>query len=379
MDTIIRQASLDDKFEIFEFINLAYGDLSRNKIPGRWNWQFFENPLVDKNGKKLPIFIAIKDGHIAGQLCAVLSQIKIGEEICQVAASCDLVVLPECRGEGIGQRLIQALAEYYKIYYTISCSGTTRRIFDRIEHLGYYKFEPIPTYRRLVKVNKDSVFYFIMLKTQKYLWLNRIAMIGCSIGLDIVIYKTANLLIRIRDLFERKTKKEYSSEIREIERFGNDIDSLWKRTNHKFRVIVKRDQQFLNWRFSDNNHLNYRKFINRRDGETRGYIVVRMPDPTELDVGIIVDLYADPDDNETIKDLVRHAIEFFDKNVKVIECPINQKNFQRILLKLGFFKMEKTEPIFFCLDSRLRTKLEKWKNRWYITKADQDWDQLRPI
>jgi hypothetical protein len=166
--------------------------------------------------------------------------------------------------------------------------------------------------------------------------------------------------------------------IREVERFGDEIDQLWNRTSRNFKVIVKRDQRYLNWRFSDNKQLYYRNFICTRDGETKGYIVLRRPDPLEEHIGKIVDLYAAPEDYETIEILISHAIDFFGEDVTVIECATSQKEYQRILSQKGFIKMEKTVPIFYCMDSRLRKKLEQWKDSWFLTKADHDWDQLWP-
>jgi GNAT superfamily N-acetyltransferase len=376
VETVIRQASIDDKKAIWDFIKVAYGDSAQDKIPDRWNWEFLENPLVDKSLKELPIFIAIKDGKIAGQVCAILSQIKIGEEMHRIAWGADVIVLPICRGEGVGQKLIKAIAEYYELFMIISAGVVSRRILDR---LGYNKIEPIPTYRRFVKLDRESVFRFIMKKTENHLWFRQIGTIGCRVWFDKIISVVANFLLWLRDLLESQTKKGYQSEIREVPKFGDEIDQLWRAANHKFKVIVRRDQQYLNWRFSKNSHLNYRKFISTRDGETRGYVVLRIPESTEMNVGIIVDLFADPDDNATIEDLIRHAIDFLGNSVLAIECPTTQREYQKALSKLGFFKIEKTTPVFFCMNSRLKTKLEEWGNSWFLTKADQDWDQLRPI
>lgn len=379
METIIRQALLSDKIGIWEFIKKAYGDSACFKIPDRWNWEYLENPWVQKNTKYLPIFLAIKDGEIAGQLCAVLSDIKIGDEIHHVAASCDLIVLPRWRGEGIAQRLIQAVAEHYRIYYTISCSGTTRRIFDRIEKDGYRKYRAIPTYRRLVKVNEQSVLEFIIMKTRKHDWWYRIARKGIWIGMHKIISLIANAAIKCRDLIERIRGGYYASEIMEVQRFGGEIDCLWEKEKNKFRVIIKRDQQYLNWRFSANSGLNYRKFISWKDKEARGYMVVREPDAIELDVGIIADLFAAPEDKETINGLIHHAIKFFGKSVTVIECPISQLEYQHALKRGGFLEMEKTVPIYFCNDSGIKNMLREMEDKWFISKADQDWDQLRPV
>jgi GNAT superfamily N-acetyltransferase len=375
MQTIIRQASIDDKNAIWDFIKVAYKDFARYKIPERWNWEYLNNHILDSKSKELPIFVAIRDGHIAGQICAILFQIKIGEELHHIAGGVDLVVLPICRGEGVGQKLVQTIAEHYKLYMAISMSDITWRIYDRC---GYNKIKAIPTYRRLAKVSRASVTRFLIRKTKNHLWLKTIANMGIRVGCDKVISVILGIFIKVRDYFNRPTKKQCRSEIREVERFGDEIDQLWNRTSHKFKVIVKRDQRYLNWRFSDNNQLDYRNFICIRDGETKGYIVLRRPDPIEEDIGIIVDLYADPEDYETIEILISHAIDFFSKDVTVIECATSQKEYQKILSQKGFIKMEKTVPIFYCMDSRLRNKLAEWNDSWFLTKADHDWDQLWP-
>ncbi len=376
METIIRQATIDDKKDIWDFINIAYGDHAKDKIPDRWNWAFYEHPLTNKSQKALPIFIAIKDGHIVGQLCAIQSYMKIGEEIHPAVAGCDLIVLPECRGEGVAQRLFQAVVEQFQIFLAIAFAKATQRILYRMNPL---RLEPIPTYRRFQKIDKDSVFYFLMQKTSNHSWMKRIAKLGCYLWADKIITLFANILIDVRDIFSWSLNKDLCLDIKEIDHFNNDVDKLWNNISSKFKVITKRDQQFLNWRFSDSRpQLDYRMFIATRNSATTGYIVVRKPAAVELNVGIIADLFADPDDHETIEDLIKHAIHFFGKSVIMIEIPATQREYHKVLSKLGFLKMEMNHPIVLCKDTRLRTKLEELKKSWFITKADQDWDQLQP-
>ena len=375
MEIIIRQAYIDDKMAIWDFIKAAYGDHAKDKIPDRWNWEFYENPLTNEKQQALPIFIAIKDSHIVGQLCAIQSQMKIGEEVHPAVSGCDLIVLPECRGQGIAQRLIQAVVDHFQIYLAIAFAKATRRIYYRMDSI---RLEPIPTYRRFQKMDAESVFYFLMQKTTNHRWMRSIVKFGCYLWADKMISVVANTLIGIRDVLVWHTKKDFRLEITEIERYGNDIDLLWNNINRKFKVITKRDQQFLNWRFPDSPHLDYRIFISSRNCVTTGYIVVRTPSPVELNVGIIADLFADPEDHETIEDLIKYVIHFFGKSVIMIECPTTQQEYQKALSKLGFLKMKKNYPIAFCKDMRLRTKLEEWKKSWFISKADEDWDQLHP-
>jgi len=375
MTTVIRQAIIDDKQAIWEFLMAAYGEFSRYKIPDRWIWEFLDNPLNDMSRKELPIFIAIKDGHIVGQLCAILGEMKIGDEIHPAVAGCDLIVLPECRGQGLAQALIQAVVEHYKIYLAISFAQSTKRIYYRMEPL---RLDTIPTYIRFQHVSKESVVQFLMQKTANHPRIKSLTKLGCRLQAATIISTAANFMIAVRDLLKQQTKKKDRSEIKEVKRFENDINLLWDKINGKFKVILKRDKQFLNWRFSDIPQLDYRIFISKLDNVTKGYIVVRKPSPVEWNVGVIADLFADPDDTATIEDLINHAVCFFGKNVTMIECPTTRLEFQRALSKFGFLKIGTHTPISFCKDERLRSKLQEWKSSWHISKADEDWDQLHP-
>ena len=144
-------------------------------------------------------------------------------------------------------------------------------------------------------------------------------------------------------------------------------------------MIVKRDKEFLNWRYSPHTNLNYRKFIATREGEVKGYIALRKEEPGERNFGIIVDLYASRDDQQTIEDLIRHALNFFDKDVIVIVCAASISEYQKALSKFGFLKMESAVPIFFCEDSAVADNLLASKDNCFFTKGDHDWDAFTPF
>ncbi len=375
MDTVIRQASLNDKAAIWNFLKAAYGESIKYKVPERWNWEFIENPMADKMNKKIPVFLAIKKGHIVGQLCAILSNIKIGNEMYSSVAGCDLIVLPEHRKEGLAQRLIEAVSNHYKIYLAISYAETTKRIYEKMKPIV---LESIPTYFKFQRMMPEAVFYYLMQKTSRRIWLKNIVEKGCMLGADKIISMTINSFIRTKDFLNWKEKR-LKSNIEEINYFDERIDDLWNRINKKFKVVIKRDKEFLNWRFSHCPQLDYRKFICMQDGIITGYIVIRRPSSNELKIGIIADIFADPEEKDTINDLIAYSIQFFNKTVIMIECPTTQQEYQTILSKSGFIKMKKNIPIVFCKNAMLKSKLEDWKNSWFITKADEDWDQLHPI
>lgn len=377
MQTIIRQASISDREAIWDFIKIAYEDKAQYLIPDRWTWLYLENPFLDKDTKELPIWLAIKDGHIVGQICAFPVEIKIGNEMRRAAWGTDLVVLASCRREGLAQKLTQGIVEHYGLWMGIMMADASRRIFERF---GCANIEPVSIYRRFAGLDRDSFFRLFVQKLKRRPKLYRIVSIGCRVFLiDRIFPWAVNMVFGLRDLLERRTKRESRTQIREVERFGDEIDQLWNATSHEFDVIAKRDQRFLNWRFTANTQLDYRSFIATRDGETRGYIVLRKCKPIEQHFGIIVDLFTSRDDEETLEDLIVHAIRFFGRKVVAIECAASVREYQKALSRLGFLERRKMVPIFLSTDSAVRDKLDELKSRWFLTKGDQDWDQLAPV
>jgi hypothetical protein len=196
--------------------------------------------------------------------------------------------------------------------------------------------------------------------------------------LDRIVPLLANPLLQLRKLAIRRSSEEIRSEIVEVDGFPEDIDELWRVPDDRFDVGVPRNRRFLSWRFEGDGQLRYHRFVARREGELRGYVVLRQPDPLELNVGIVVDLFCRPDDPQTLDDLILHAMRFFEGDVAAIEFATSLEQYQRSLSRFGFRVIRRTAPTCVCGDPDLKRRLEALRSRWFLTKADQDWDQLRP-
>jgi hypothetical protein len=380
MDTIIRPASTSDTDAILKFIQSAYmnqGELLFKKILYRWPWQYRENPSIVSKNDELTILIATKGDEIVGQACMTPVKLKIGSQFHTASWGTDFIVSPVCRGEGIGKKLMQIEAEHSKFMIGIRATGVTRKIAEKI---GYKTLDPVPFYRRIVRYD-GFLFYQYMLKaTKSRPVINRLVKtLWNKFWLDKLTATAMNSILGARNLLERQRKKEILTDIEEVQNFDERIDRLWDITNDQYDVIVKRDKEFLNWRYSPRSALNYRKFIAARNGEIKGYIVLRKEEPGERNFGIIVDLYASRDDRQTIEDLLRHAIRFFDRDVVAIECIFSIKEYQNALSKLGFIKMECTIPICYCQNSAVIDQLLAMRDKWFLTKGDHDMDQYTPF
>jgi len=362
METIIRQANKDDIKSIWTFLDQAYGTgqkgTARFKYPDRWEWQFLDNPFANEVGNKLPIWLAIKDKEIVGQICVLPARMKVGDQTYNGGWACDLIVSPKSRGEGIGYKLSESLYKHYQVCVGIGMANSTRRIWE--------KLDPIPLrqmhyYWYPINLHKNILRYFIG---------NRFGALHGAFA------KLANITISIKRKFNRLLKQEIKSLIQEIALFGEEIDALSEGTYRDYGAIVKRESMFLNWRFFRNKELNYHVFISKNKGQIKGYIVVRKPHPAELNFGHIVDFFAVRNDIDTINELILFAIKFFGTSVAAIKCTTSMINIEYLLKKYGFIKFEKLRPLALVSDPVIKENVTRVAQDWFMTLADQDLDQV---
>jgi hypothetical protein len=362
MQSLIRQATKEDKGSIWRFLDHAYGagpkGTAQFKYPDRWKWQFLDNPFVDETGDKLPIWLAIKNNEVLGQMCALPALMKIGDQTYNGGWGCDFIVSPKSRGEGIGYKLTEIYNKHFQVGVGIGMAESTRRIWEKFSRVP---LNPLYYYLYPIKLDKIILHYLI---GNKFRLLHN------------TMSKLTNVMFSTKRKLNPLLKKEAKSSIQEISVFGTDIDALSENTYREYSAIVKRESVFLNWRFFRNKELKYHVFISKNNNQIKGYIVVRKPHPAELNIGHIVDFYAAKNDMDTINELIFHAIKFFDKSVAAIKCATSMRNIEHRLKKYGFIKFEKMRPLALVSDPAIKEKLISAAGDWFMTLADQDLDQI---
>jgi len=376
METTIRQALKSDKDAILTFVKNAYsefGEVLQQKVLGRWSWQYLDNPCIDNGKDSLTILLASKEDKIVGQACMTPVKLKVGDQIHTASWGTDFIVLPVCRGEGVGKELMKIEVDLAKFMIGLDMPIITRKIAEK---LGYKYLDTVTVYRRFVRLNRSLVYRYLMKRTSRNPAKNKTAKILCNIfRFDRLFSTVSNILLGLRNIFEKEPKKEVMTDIQEVKNFDERIDKLWSSTNRQFGIIVERNQTFLNWRYAKGTMLDYKKFIAVRDGKVKGYIVLRKEEPGERNFGIIADLYASRDDQKTVHDLLRHAIHFFGKDVAAIECATSVKEYQQAISKFGFLKLESTVPMYYCENQSVAAELDSLKTKSFFSKGDHDWDQ----
>jgi len=183
-----------------------------------------------------------------------------------------------------------------------------------------------------------------------------------------------NLSIRLRDA-RRLYEKDRGLTIEKFERFGDEIDRLWDQLAPCFPAIVQRDAVYLNWKFVEQPHMQYEKFVVRQAGVVRGYVITRKGIPPEPNVGVIADVFAAPDDDRVLHALLVHATKHLRRaGVKTIIAASSLPSYVAHFLRLRFKETRRMIPIFRCKTATGRN-LVNCPRGWFLSMGDHDWDQ----
>ncbi|MFQ5615763.1 MAG: GNAT family N-acetyltransferase [Anaerolineales bacterium] len=356
----IRQATLADKPIIFDFLRIAYAGRSAFKFPHRWEWEFERNPFWE--GEGLPIWIAVDEGsgRVVGQSCALVEPLVIGGRECGVGWGVDFYVLPDFRGRGIGTKLQAANSAGNEVFMSLSMAQSAQRIKAS---LGMQSLSPVPAFTKIVEHSPESVLETLG---------KRVSFAPASIlrGLRIHTW-LANRLTKRDAHFDQQHRQTRDPAIRIEcrETFGDEINILWNALSPKFSALVRRDSEYLDWKFSQQPHMHHEKFVARQDGEIRGYVILRRARPPERNAGIVVDMFAAPSDEAVIRALLLHAIQRFrEQDVAYIAAASSVPAYQKSLRRLGFEQTKMVTPM-------VRAGVAVPHEGWLLGKGDHDWDQ----
>ncbi|NJN44819.1 MAG: GNAT family N-acetyltransferase [Anaerolineae bacterium] len=353
----IRQATLADKQAIFSFLRLAYPDRWQFKFPDRWEWEFEHNPFLQ--GENLPIWIALDGEQVIGQSCALIEPLIMYEKETMVGWGVDFSVLPEYRGQGLGTHLQQANNDGNEIFMSLSMALVAAKIKSKI---GLQPLNPVPVFTKLVHHEPGSVLQTLAGRTKMPVNILRGAGLH-RLGAKLLTARDAR---RDRKLL---TLPAGEVELTPVQHFGPEVDVLWERASQKFSALIRRDSKYLNWKFTQQPHVQHERIIAQRAGRVEGYVVFRRALPPERNAGLILDVFADPEDRALVRTLFGVATQRLrDQGVAYIQAASSVRTFQEVLQALGFKQTQAFTPM-------IRAGLAIPETGWLLGKGDHDWDQ----
>lgn len=373
----IRRLLLSDVNSVVRLFELVY---KRRFSPESWNWKYKLNP-AGFWGEQGDVCVAEDKNEIVGHLGSIPLKMKLGPETVTVPELLDGVTHPDYRGLGIFTALIKRVCLETQNRYPFIFGFPNELTYKTYLKLGWSSFRVVEFYKFL---NYDRPLRSFS-TSDLFAWSGKIVLKA----LRTEKYLSSSL----------RLKKDTGGpvEIREVERFPDEMDEFWKLVRSDYEAIVERTSTFLNWRFSKyfgswagggsgygSEVGSYQKYIARsvENGNIVGYMVLKKAETAKIkNILDIVDFHALPGEDKCVLNLIDMAISVCkEEGIDLLYCRIPRwHKYAKILYKLGFISIERMyqltkiwqpELIFYQLSEG--GKIPKMQ-KWFYALADSDW------
>ncbi|MFC1585759.1 GNAT family N-acetyltransferase [Fibrobacterota bacterium] len=155
--------------------------------------------------------------------------------------------------------------------------------------------------------------------------------------------------------------------------FDDKVDTLWEESKDDYQIAVKRDQDYLNWRYLQRPDCTYYPFGLFREGKLAGYTVLKLYQEEDILRGHILDIFAPRTAQDVFDDLIRGSLDFFQsKNVDEATCWIwGNSTVDSILKEKGFEKETTGVPLVIRINRKFQYVKEIVEaSNWFFTMGD---------
>jgi GNAT superfamily N-acetyltransferase len=279
-----------DEKQILKLRQAVFGDLDPVRLKeSTWQWQFQNNP----SGKAI-CFLAESNGKIVGQYATIPTRFSIHGKETLLAFSCDTMIHPEYRHQGLFSVLARTLYDFLETLPDINLVWGFPNDQSLPGFTGKLDWRILPKLPLMVMPIKP------------------LGMIFNSLPLFSRRFKNPSAPIKKNPDFSFPTKIQ-RLQMDPIEHFDETFDTLWQEHSTTGAVIQIRDSRYLQWRYLSIPEFNYRPFTVRRDGVLLGYGVIRMMSLKGRRFGALVDLFPFPMESFSV---LREIISFTKQYVK---------------------------------------------------------------
>ena len=284
---IIRDGDERDLKDILSLRETVFGDMEKDKLnPEFWKWEFMAGP----DGKAF-IYIAEEEGKLIGHFADIPRKFSVNGKTVLGTLSLDLMVHPDFRRRGIfgemGRYAIQRVKAAQGLFLT--AYPIREETIQGLTKIGWKKIVGLPVLVYPIR------FQGIV---DRYLHFR---------PLSVLLGGVAGFFYFLLFQGRGRPKQTAGIAVDQVDQLDDEFDLFWQRASSIFPIIGVRDRLFLNWRYRQNPSRNYVIYRARKNGEMRGYIVLRKVDLLKFNSAVIVDVLVL--DNETLHALVAKGIE----------------------------------------------------------------------
>lgn len=337
--------------ELVELFNCVWGGMTAEL----WKWKHLQNPLLDV----APTIVAWDNDNIVGANCFMPAIYLIQGIPCKVVQSCDSMIHPNYRGQGIFTKILCAAEEYYSSYgYKFMIGFPNEKSFPGLMKAGW---------EHLCDLNQSVLFQnsFPVLKKR----LPDILAKFLSIPIDKYhVIKSKRSDHSFSD-FNVKILDECPQSLIDISR-KRDLDIYH----------MQLSQNYLKWRLDSKVETEYRYIIVDDDVVPIAYSIVSLPSlSSNYKISRIIDFDLYQENIRVMGFLLATSVEYLTQYSDAIHVPLytGSKSFKRVLRNHGFISFNMLPNIFKIplmvklLHESFGREINK-QSKWKINFIDAD-------
>lgn len=338
----------EDRRQVEALYRRVFGSDAAEANRLRWDWQYRRNPNAPPEGPL--IWLAREGSTIVGQYAAMPVRLAVhGEEI-GGAWGMDVMVAPERQRTGLGEVLFRTWDRGVGAALGLGLSESSYRLFQKMR---WPDIGPVPC---LVKPLSRRAL-------RRPTWP-----VGLNRFVSAVTLPWVRLVARTRPL---------QGEVRTIRHFDESFTRLWERVRGRFAFAVRRDANYLNWKYIQTPHVRYAVAALHRQGEAAGYAVYRHLLEPRGRVTLLVDFLVDPDDAAGLLTLLR----WIDREARAadsdkIRAFAMHEGFRKLLRKSGYYSVKSTMEFVAKINAvGVPASFYDSTATWHVTLGDSDQDR----
>ncbi|HSL23024.1 MAG TPA: GNAT family N-acetyltransferase [Vicinamibacterales bacterium] len=338
----------DDRRAVDALYRRVFGADAADAQNLRWSWEFVHNPNAPSDGPM--IWVAREGPAIVGQCAAIPVRLAVAGHEAVGGWGTDVMVAPERQRQGLGEQLLRMWDRNVGVALGLNPSESSYQLFRKLgwPDIGTVPCLVKPLTRRAVRLPRWPVP------------VNRL--------LSAVTWPFVLVIGRTRPL---------RSHTRIVHRFDEAATELWQRVASKFDLAVRRDTAYLNWRYATTPHVRYSAVLLEREERLDGWAVFRHVHEPLGRVTLLVDLLADPADEEGVAALLRRV----DREARAADSDkirtfMLHAAFRKVLKRSGYFQVKSWLRLIAKVNVvQVPAAFYKHVDRWHITLGDSDVDR----
>ena len=340
----------EDAEQLFALYRDVFGEALVESSRQRWRWQYLENPHTGPEGPE--IWVARDASGPLGQYASMPVRLWWGGREVRSSWGMDVFLRPEARGRGIGVQLFTAWSDHVEVALGLGLTPSSYGLFKK---LRYRDMGPVPFYVRVLDPGAVA-------RRRLGDVLGRLAAPLLGAGLALLSP-------------ERRAAGSAAVEVRPATGFGPEYDTLWERVRDSYRMCVRRDSAYLDWKYRRCPNRRYEVREARREGELVGFCVTREDDYRGLRLGWVLDVFGHAGDTPARDALIGSALEGFRRaGVARVQAFSLHAGLGADLERRGFRRG--TSPMQFCVRSRVASEgVFEEPGAWHVVFGDSDMDR----